>query len=78
MAKAFSGPEAFVDFPASWRNKDGLNLFLVLHLSTIVPALILGPFILFRRKGDSIHKGFGRLWAILTLFIGGWVWGWFR
>lgn len=33
----------------------------------IVPALLLGPFVLFRERGDRLHKVLGRIWAVLML-----------
>lgn len=40
---------------------------IALHLATVVPALILGPFILWRKKGDDTHRTLGRIWAVLML-----------
>lgn len=37
------------------------------HLATVVPALLLGPFILWRKKGDRTHRFLGRIWAGLML-----------
>lgn len=42
---------------------DDMNIFLKLHLVTIIPVLVLGPFILFRKRGDRLHILLGRLWA---------------
>jgi uncharacterized membrane protein len=44
-----------------------MNIFLQLHLMAIIPALLLGPFVLFRERGDRLHKVLGRIWAILML-----------
>ncbi|WP_017665389.1 DUF2306 domain-containing protein [Porphyrobacter sp. AAP82] len=44
-----------------------LSLPIMIHLSTVVPALLLGPVVLLRRKGDSAHKLMGRLWVCLML-----------
>ncbi len=41
---------------------------ILLHLATALSAAILGPFILFRRKGDKTHKMLGRIWAALMIF----------
>lgn len=38
---------------------------ILIHLFTAAPAVLLGPFILFRRKGDGLHKILGRLWSVL-------------
>ena len=44
-----------------------MNIFLALHLFTIVPCLVIGPCILFRKKGDRIHVILGRVWATLMI-----------
>ncbi|MFZ4715211.1 MAG: DUF2306 domain-containing protein [Bacteriovoracaceae bacterium] len=44
-----------------------MKIWLWLHLITIIPVLIVGPFILFRRKGDKLHKVLGKMWAILMI-----------
>ncbi len=44
-----------------------MNLFLQLHLLTIVPGLVLGPFILSRKQGDKTHKFLGRIWVMLMI-----------
>lgn len=43
------------------------SLWLALHVATVVPALPLGAYLLFRRKGDRSHRRLGRLWAVLML-----------
>lgn len=40
---------------------------ILFHLFTAAGAALLGPFILFRRKGDARHKALGRIWASLML-----------
>lgn len=45
----------------------GIPPFILLHLATIVPALILGPWVLFRKKGDLTHKVLGRIWVFLMV-----------
>jgi uncharacterized membrane protein len=44
-----------------------LSLPIMLHLATVVPALLLGPVVLMRRKGDATHRLLGRVWAVLML-----------
>ena len=44
-----------------------LTLPVMVHLATVVPALLLGPFILWRKKGDALHKLLGRVWATLMV-----------
>jgi uncharacterized membrane protein len=35
---------------------------LYLHLATVLPALVLGAIILWRRKGGGVHRLLGRIW----------------
>jgi uncharacterized membrane protein len=44
-----------------------LSVPIIIHLCTVVPALLLGPVVLLRRKGDATHKLLGRIWAALLL-----------
>lgn len=44
-----------------------LTIPVMLHLATVVPALLLGPVILLRKKGDALHKLLGRIWATLMI-----------
>lgn len=46
---------------------ENLPLPLILHIATVIPALPLGAWALFRRKGDALHKLLGRIWAVLML-----------
>lgn len=49
-------------------SQDGfLGWAITIHLATAIPALLLGPIILRRRKGDALHKMLGRIWAGLML-----------
>lgn len=45
----------------------GLSVPIIIHLATAIPALILGPVVLLRRKGDAIHRLMGRSWVGLML-----------
>lgn len=38
---------------------------IVVHLGTVLPALLIGPVILVRTKGDWLHKLLGRTWVAL-------------
>ena len=38
------------------------------HLITIVPAFLIGTFLLIRRKGSLLHKALGRIYMVLMLF----------
>jgi uncharacterized membrane protein len=40
---------------------------ITVHLATAILALLLGPVILRRKKGDATHKVLGRSWAALML-----------
>ena len=40
---------------------------IVLHLATVVPALVLGGIMLARRKGDRPHRLMGRAYAALMV-----------
>ena len=44
-----------------------MDVYVLLHLVTVIPALILGAFILAKRKGTPTHKLTGRLWVMLML-----------
>jgi uncharacterized membrane protein len=41
-----------------------------LHLSTVLPAFVLGAFQLLKRKGSRSHKLLGRLYMLLILATG--------
>ena len=38
---------------------------LAVHLATVLSALLIGPVILIRIKGDWLHKLLGRLWVAM-------------
>lgn len=40
---------------------------VLIHLSTVLPAIPLGLWVLLARKGDARHRMLGRLWAVLML-----------
>lgn len=44
-----------------------LTVPVMLHLATVIPALLLGPLILWHKKGDALHKVLGRIWAMLMV-----------
>jgi len=39
-----------------------------IHLSTIVPAFLLGTFLLLNRKGTPLHRMLGKLYMVLMGF----------
>lgn len=43
------------------------TLPITIHLATALPAAMLGPLILWRRKGDLPHRVLGRIWLALML-----------
>lgn len=52
------------------------DLALAVHLASAIPAIPLGAYVLFRRKGGPRHRRLGRVWlglmtvtAVSTLFI---------
>ena len=45
----------------------GFSLPIIIHLATAVPALLLGPVVVWRRKGDNLHRWLGRAWVSLML-----------
>ncbi len=47
--------------------QERLTLPIIIHLATVIPALPMGAYILWRRKGDWLHKLLGRIWAALML-----------
>ena len=44
------------------------NIFLILHIAGGFTGLLVGSFILFRKKGDQLHKNTGRLfyWGMVV------------
>jgi uncharacterized membrane protein len=52
--------------PSTSAKKD-ISLALVVHLATVLPALPLGAYILFKPKGGALHRFLGRAWAALMM-----------
>ena len=44
-----------------------LSPWMIVHLSAILPAIPLGAVMLWRRKGDRLHRRLGRVWAALMV-----------
>jgi LPXTG-motif cell wall-anchored protein len=44
-------------------------LAIRLHAIAAIFALIIGTFVIFRRKGDRLHKFLGRIWVTLMLVL---------
>ena len=53
--------------PSSGVSLQRLPLALIIHLATILPALLLGAYVLIRRKGDRRHKLLGKIWIALMV-----------
>jgi len=56
--------------------RERMTLPIMIHLATVIPAIPLGGYILWRRKGDQLHKFLGRTWAALmftTAIISFWI-----
>jgi uncharacterized membrane protein len=53
--------------PADWQPPAGAETALYIHLFTIAPAIPLGAFVLWGRKGGARHKMLGRIWAGLMV-----------
>ena len=47
--------------------REFLSLPIIIHLATVIPAIPLGAYILWRRKGDRLHKMMGRTWGMLMI-----------
>jgi uncharacterized membrane protein len=51
---------------------------VAIHLATVIPALLLGPVILLRRKGGATHRLLGRSWMammVITAVASFWIRG---
>ena len=44
-----------------------LSPWMVIHLCAVLPAIPIGAVMLIRRKGDSMHRLLGRVWAALMM-----------
>ncbi len=44
---------------------------VLIHLSSVLPAIPLGLWVLLARKGDATHKLLGRIWGVLMLAAAG-------
>lgn len=47
------------------------SFVIQLHVYAAVAAIVLGPFILLRRKGTPAHKLAGRIWVVLMVVVAG-------
>ncbi len=44
-----------------------LNIPIMIHLTTVIPSIPLGGYILWRKKGDHLHKFLGKIWASMMM-----------
>ncbi len=44
-----------------------MTIPVMIHIATIVPAVTLGGYILWGKKGDRLHKMLGKIWCVLML-----------
>lgn len=45
----------------------GIKLPIIIHLATVIPAVPLGAYVLWRKKGDATHRLLGKLWVMLMV-----------
>lgn len=45
------------------------SVAIQIHAACAIAALVLGAFILWRRKGTPLHKALGKLWIGLMLIV---------
>jgi len=45
-----------------------MSIPIFLHIFSVLPAVLLGVYILCNKKGTTTHKTLGRIWAGLMLF----------
>ena len=43
------------------------DMWLAIHLASVIPAIPLGGYILLNRKGDGRHRVLGRIWGVMML-----------
>ena len=57
-------------------DQGGLSLPIILHLATVIPAVPLGGYVLWRKKGDAMHKLLGKIWVMMmvaTAIVSFWI-----
>ena len=64
---AVSGLTGGYSTPQAAASSGEISLAVIVHLSTVIPAVFLGPVVLMRKKGDAMHRLLGRIWAALML-----------
>ena len=43
------------------------DMWLAIHLASVIPAIPVGAYVLLRRKGDRLHRILGRVWGGLMM-----------
>ncbi|HEX9946678.1 MAG TPA: DUF2306 domain-containing protein [Allosphingosinicella sp.] len=61
------GLSLLIERPEGWRPPSGADLALYVHLFTVIPAVPLGAYVLWREKGGAIHRLLGRIWGALMM-----------
>lgn len=75
LSSSFGGFTSTSNAPQTLNQR--MTLPVIIHLSTVLPAVPLGGYILWAKKGDAHHKLLGKIWSVLmlitaaaTIFIG--------
>ena len=45
----------------------GYHALMTWHLATILPAFVIGTWLLFRRKGSTLHRTLGKAYMVLMV-----------
>lgn len=67
LLMALSGLTGGYSTQGAMERSGAITLPIIVHLSTVIPAVLLGPVVLLRKKGDALHRLLGRTWAVLML-----------
>jgi uncharacterized membrane protein len=53
--------------------KHSLMLWMVyIHLAALLPAILIGTYLMLARKGSPVHKSLGKVYMVLMGFTGVW------
>lgn len=61
------GLSLLIERPEGWNPPAGAEVALYVHLFTVIPAVPLGAVVLWRAKGDRMHRLLGRIWGALMM-----------
>lgn len=64
---ALWGLSLLIERPAGWSPPRGAEVALYVHLFTVIPAVPLGAFVLWRPKGGRTHRVLGATWAAMMI-----------